>query len=285
MGEVLASRKYARVVRSIQPDRPLSLTKYRRRYLEQKQAGTCWTHAPTQHAEVVAVARGHKNSAFDICRRLTAWQGKQLEGGGNPDDGGSGLDALVAMSRLSGKGVGIAHESLCPYTDDRRTLGTRPPQAVFDDAQASHLEIPVVVRDLDEVVTLLYAEAPSPTCIGVWCPDCWFNGKTVYEAFGRGSYGHEVLVVGFAPAGTVHASQDVFQVDNWWGLIYPALPPALAAKVDGYAPFGQMTSDFWVTRRFLEGLISKGNAEFASATDVIGLAGDVVEPVSSLSLL
>lgn len=278
--ELLASRRFYRVGAPTAPLRPAySMTAKRLRHLEQYQAGTCWEHAGTQLAEVTAVAHGY--DAFPVCRRLVGWVGKQLEGGGNQANGGSGIDALQAMT--ADKGVGIAHESLCPYiTADMgqwqaaRFLAPKPPQAVFDDAKKSHLEGVVDVQGLDEAQTLLNAD--RPTCIGIWWTPYWDSRQTFMDSIGGGSYGHELLIIGYAKPG-VFNQYEWIQLDNWHGLLYPPLSAENAAKVPGYEPItATATSDFWVRRDKLETVIGYGDAEFSSAADVSGIESKIFLP-------
>lgn len=241
-----------------------SLTKYRRRSLRQGQAGTCWLHAPTQHAEITMNVRGYEG--FDVCRRLVGWQGQHYERDRNPADGGSGIDAYRAMAE-----AGVAHEALCPYTDSRWTLGTRPPAAVWEDAKAIHLTTPVDVRTLDEAVTLIDQD-DTPTSLGIWWPYGWDSRQTFMTSIGRGEFGHELLIVGYAKPGTFDGNEWL-ELDNWHGDLYPVLHPQFAAKVPGYRAFNaDNTSDFWVLRPVLETVIGYGNADMSSASDLKGFA-------------
>lgn len=146
-------------VRSFDPatlPKAYSLTRYRKKALRQKSAGTCWAHAAAQHANVSALALGY--DGFQACRRLIGYEGKRLEGGGNPSDGGDPTDAMMSM--ISGKGPGIAHEDLCPYSDSRGVLGTRPPDTVYEDAKASHIVSLVEVKSDDEAMQLIFHGHP-----------------------------------------------------------------------------------------------------------------------------
>lgn len=243
----------------------ISLSKFRLRHLEQGNAGTCWAHSATQNAEVFAKA--HDYSAFPICRRLVGWQGKQLEGGGNPSNGGAVTDGLLAMS--SSKGAGIAHEDLCPYTDDFRTLGTKPPQNVFDDGKKANLVAIIDVQSDDDSKRLISAKTPVSN--GIWWPYGWDSQKTFMDSIGSGVYGHALLEIGYVQPG-VFDDFAWFQLDNWHGLLYPPLPADKAAKVPGYVPIqADKTSDFWVRADVYEKVRNYGNAERVSATDLNGL--------------
>ncbi|MGE5754261.1 MAG: hypothetical protein ACM35G_00890 [Planctomycetaceae bacterium] len=249
-----------------------SLSMDRLRHLEQGQAGTCWAHSGTQNAEVFARSKGYE--AFPICRRLVAWGGKQLEGGGNPSDGGTATDALLSMT--AEKGIGIAHEDLCPYTDDRRTLGTRPPQAVFDDAKKGHLVAIVDVTSDEDARRLIGAGIPVSN--GLWWPFGWDHPQTFMDSIGSGTYGHALTEIGYAMPG-VFDEHAWFQFDNWHGLLYPPLPAALAEKVPGYRPITpERTSDFWVRADVYERVRNFGAAERVGATDLDGLGKVVTIP-------
>lgn len=268
---MLASRRYCVVVESDEPiPLAISLSQYRIAHYEQGQAGTCWVHAGKQVVEVTATALGYK--AFSICRRLVGWEGKQLEGGGNPTNGGSPTDAIASMTE--GKGVGIAHEDLCPYTDDAGQLGTKPSQGVFDDAKKSHLVSPVVVNGLDQARRLIASKYAVAN--GIWWPFSWDSNKTFMDSIGQGTYGHALCLMGYAMAGIFDA-HDWIQLDNWHGLLYPPLSADLAAKVPGYKPIqADRTSDFWVRADVYQSVCNKGYAEHVSATDLSGIAKKVV---------
>ena len=259
----------------------ISLTQYRRRALEQGQAGTCWVHAPTQLTEYTMIRGGYDD--FDVCRRIAAYYGKQIEGGGNPSNGGSGIDALAALS--GNKGVGIAHESLAPYTDNASVLGSPPPQAALDDAKKSHLTDPVDVSGLDEAMTMIGATR-TPVCVGIWWTYSWDQSEAIHTTIGPGEYGHELLICGYAKPGILHSEQ-CWQLDNWHGSgLYPTLSADLAAKIPGYKPISSdSTSDFWVTDSILNAVINKGNAEFSSAADIQGLSGGNFYPVNGPAIL
>lgn len=267
---MLTSRRYATVIQGAQYPDAISLTQHRHRQLEQGQAGTCWVHGPTFLAETSMVAKGYE--AFDICRRLVGWLGKQLEGGGNPSNGGAPTDAILTMTQE--KGAGIAHESLLPYSDDSRALGTKPPQAVFDDAKAARISVPVDVRSDDDARTLIASS--TPVANGIWWPYGWDNQQTFMTAIGSGTYGHALTEVGYVMPG-VWDTYDWWQLENWHGLLYPPLPADKAAKVPGYKPVtATKTSDFWVRGDVYRTVQGYGYFERVSATDLSGI-GKVVK--------
>jgi hypothetical protein len=247
-----------------------SLSAFRLRHLEQGQAGTCWVHAPTQLAETFAGAHGYP--AFPICRRLVAWKGSQLEGGGNPSNGGDPTDAILAMTE--GKGVGIGHEALCPYSDDYRVLGSRPPAPVFDDAKSVHIAAPIEVSSDDDARALIYNG--SAVANGIWWPWAWdTNDAMLIDYIGRGTYGHALAEIGYVTKGVwpgTPGQYDWFQLDNWHGLLYKPLTPELAEKVPNYKPIqADKTSDFWVRADIYAKVRGYGNAIRCSATDMDGL--------------
>jgi hypothetical protein len=261
-----------------------SLTGKRIKYYMQGNAGSCWTHSAKQMAEVSAKALGYE--AFPVCRRLIGWAGKQLEGGGNMSDGGSPTDAVTTMTSGRG-GYGIAHEDLLPYTDDYRTLGQRPPQKVFDDAKRSHLVAPVKVTSLDQCRKMI--ASGRPVANGFPWPANFDDGQTFLSSAGQIVGGHSVLLVGYALAG-VFDQYSWVQFDNWHGLLYPPLPPALAIKVPGYMPINtQRTSDAWVREDVYVRLCQQG-CEHVSATDFDGImkegiavaSDDLVKQISDI---
>lgn len=252
-----------------------SLTRYRKQSLRQQNAGTCWVHAAVQHANISELALGY--DGFLGCRRLAGYEGKQIEGGGNPSDGGDPTDALMTM--IAGKGPGIAHETLCPYSDDYTILGTEPPDTVYEDATHTHIVSIVEVRSDDESMQMIFRG--HPVANGIWWPYGWDDRTTFHAEIGSGQYGHALLECGYAMPG-VFDEYGWLQLDNWHDPddttgLYPALPPELAAKVAGYRPSkGEWTSDFWVRLDVLEAVRQMGNAIRVSTTDMEGVRHQVV---------
>ena len=274
--EMLASRQFCTVLPSAKENLPqaISLSQYLLREMRQGQAGTCWLHAGVCLTETLAVARGY--DAFPICRRLVGWVGKQMEGGGNPSNGGSVTDGLLAMTQ--DKGAGIAHEDLLPYTDDARSLGTKPPQNVFDDGKKSHLHVPVDVRSDDDARALIASN--TPVAIGTWWPYNFDDRQTFMTQIGSGTYGHALTKIGYVMPGVwpgEGGKTGWWQWRNWHGLLYPPLHPELAKLVPGYkSDTPEWTSDFWVPFDLDTRLQGMGNYEYVSATDLDGI-GKVVD--------
>jgi hypothetical protein len=272
--ELLLSGRFCTVNPLAEIKQAYSLSQYSLRDMEQLRAGTCWVHAGVCVAETLAVALGY--NAFPICRRHVGWLGKQYEGGGNPSNGGSVTDALRAMT--SEKGAGIAHEDLCPYTDSPYVLGTKPPQAVFDDAAKSHLLMPVDVQSDDDARRLISNN--HPVAIGTWWPFNFDDRQTFMTEIRSGRYGHALAKIGYVSKGVwpgEHGQYAWWQWRNWHGQLYPPLPPELAALVPGYkSDHPDTTSDFWVRADLDIHLQQKGNYEYVSATDLGGLDRKVV---------
>lgn len=240
-----------------------SLSAARLRHMEQGQAGTCWVHAAVQLCEVTTSAG--KMDAFPVCRRLVGWLGKQYEGGGNPSEGGAVSDSIRALADAQG---GAAHEALLPYTDDPGQLGQQPPQAVFADARPYHLSQVVDVPD-DEAARSMIAGGHA-VANGIWWPFNWDDNRTFMDTIGQGAYGHALTEIGYVRPG-VFDQYDWFQLDNWHGLLYPPLPPELAAKVPGYKPVrADATSDFWVRADIYKRVRNFGDAERLTATGADG---------------
>lgn len=234
----------------------------------------CWAHSGAQNAEVSANALGYQ--AFPVCRMLVGWVGKQLEGGGNPSNGGSPTDALLSMTEE--KGSGIAHEDLYPYTDDARRLGSRPPDEVFEDAQRSHLVGVVDVQSDDDARRLI--SSGNPVSNGQWWPYGWDSHQTFMTTIGPGAYGHALLEMGYVQAG-VWDDHDWWQLDNWHGLLYPPLDADKAAKVPGYKPIrADKTSDFWVRGDVYRAVQAKGGFIRVAGADLKGIERRQVALVS-----
>jgi hypothetical protein len=243
--------------------RAVSLSSKMLRWLDQMNAGTCFVHGPIQAVETTGNALGL--DVFPICRRHTGWLAKQIDDdGGNPADGGSGYSAFMAMLKTGG---GIAHEKLCPYTDHRRVLAKRPPQWVFDDAQAHWLDSIVKVTNLDDAKYWLAHE--HCVAIGSWWPNDWGESDAIKRKVGKGSYGHERCLIGYAEAGVID-EHEYFEEINSYGLIYDPLPPELAAKIPGYKPWTpDKSAGFWVQRECLEDItVGKDGGELATMTNL-----------------
>lgn len=266
--EMLESKRYCTVIEGIETPKALSLSQFVLRPMEQGQAGTCWVHAAVCLAETFALAQSY--DAFPICRRLVGWEGKQLEGGGNPTNGGAVTDALKAMIKGC---AGIAHEELLPYSDSSRDLGTKPPQNVWDDAAKSDLAFPVDVRSNEDAITLIASK--HPVAIGTWWPFNFDDHKTFMTYVGTGAYGHALTIIGYVKKGVwpgEYGNYAWWQVRNWHGFLYPPLPQELAAVLPGYKPDrSDATTDAWWRDDCLTELQCRGNFEFVSATDIHGI--------------
>lgn len=259
-----------------------SLAKYRRRALEQGQAGTCWEHSVAQLLNVYANANGYSDDGDADARSCRNWlgqKGKALEGGGSPANGGSPTSAITAAIR-----DGVPREDLWDYSASRSVINGTPPAAVVADAKARHLDAYVDVKQgggLDAVPGLV--EQKHPVAFAIWWPFGWDNRTWLMDSIGMGMYGHALTIIGHAKAGVLHA-EPLFQVDNWHGAdLYPALPADLAAKVEGYATTrGQSTSDFWVTRSKLASLIDGRYSELITGTSLSGYK-HLFDPVDALT--
>lgn len=274
-----STRHYCVVGAPTKPHRPaVSLSRYRLNFYLQGDAGTCFEHSPKQMAEVTAKAKGYP--AFPVCRRLNGWAATQLEGGGNQADGGSPTDVIVTMT---GKGVGLAHEDLWPYTDDRNALAQEPPPAVLADAKQSHLLVPVKVRSVDEVVRMIDAGHPVangyPCPAGMQEPDTFLD-TTAGDILG----GHSQLIWGYIEKGVIDNFR-YLELDNWWGEIYNPLPPQVASLVDGYEPTSATkTTSKWVREDVYRFYCNQDRyVEHVGATDLDGLMRGTVIPVASFS--
>jgi hypothetical protein len=271
--EVMASGRYCTVAAPTAPlPQAISLAEYKLGSYDQGQAGVCWTFSAKQLGEVLAKRLGY--DAYPISSRLVGWYAKQTyEGGGNQSDGGSPTDAIRAMAT---GGLGIAHQSVCPYTDDPRVLAQRPPAEAFEDAGDTHLLAPVVVGSLDQAKQLI--ASGRPVANGIPWPANWEGPGPFIDSIGQIVGGHSVLMIGFAASG-VFDKYPWLQFDNWRRpTAYRALTPPLAALIPGYAPSRPTTTtDFWVREdQYLD--VCRGQVtEHISATDLDGLVKGIVD--------
>jgi hypothetical protein len=270
------SGRYCTVNSAAPAPRPaVSLSHLRINYYVQGSAGTCFAHSPKQLFEVTGKALGY--TPFPACRRLIAWATKAIEDGDNPTNGGSPTDAITVMTS---QGVGVAHEDLCPYTDDARVLGQKPPQEVFDNATKSHLQVPILPRSVDDIVRLV--DSGHSVANGYACPSTLQDGTTFIRSVGSILGGHSQLIWGYAQPG-VFDEYRWLELDNWWDLTYVPLPPSLAKLVEGYEPVrSDRTSSVWMREDiYMQCCRIQGGSEHISATDIDGLTGGLVTPVNS----
>lgn len=256
------------------PEKPvpaaISLAQHKIATYKQGNSGTCWMHSPKQLAEITMASLGYR--PFAVCRRLIGYEGKRLAGGGNPSDGGSPTDAITTMTLV--RGVGIAHERLAPYTDNRTVLGARPAPAVYADAKESHLAAPVKIATVKQAKAMI--ASGRPVANGIPWPGDWDDHRTLFDSYGDFVGGHSVLMIGYANPG-VWDEHGWLQFDNWHGDLYPPLTPHQAAKVPGYRPNAlARTSDFWVREDVYVRLCKNQVTEHVSATDLDGLKRGVV---------
>lgn len=238
------------------------------RDMAQGDAGTCHIHAAVAVVEDTALANGL--DVFKISRRLVGWAAGQLTGGGNPSDGGSPTMDAVAMSNLR-NGVGVAHESLCPYTDDYATLGTQPDPSVFADAKAVHVLQPVAVSTTDDDDAFRLISNNHAVWNGIWWPFGWDAQQTFMSTIGRGKLGHALQEKGYALPGVLDKYGWVC-LRNWHGLLYPPLPLEMRAKIAGYpAVMPNRVSEFWVRQDILATVRARDRSERGAATSITGL--------------
>lgn len=275
------SGRYCTVVpRRVTPKPAMSLSRYRLSYYLQGQAGCCWTHSAKQMFEVSANASGYP--AFPASRRLIGYAAKEMfEGGDNQALGGSPTDAVVVMTD---KGVGIANEAICPYSDDYRILGQRPPQAAYDDARRTHLVAPVKLTQTADVVAMI--NAGKPVCNGFQVPVELQQPNTFITSYSSILGGHSMLIWGYAREG-VFDEYFYWELEGWWDAIYPVLPPSLASRVDGYDPVRpDKTTSVWMRADVYASLCGLDvYREHVSATDIDGMdpVTGVVVPAPSFA--
>lgn len=275
-GQMVGSGRYCNLAVAAAPlPQAMSLSKYRTRYLQQGQAGTCHEHSPAQMWSFMAKIKGY--AEFPACRRLIGWEGESLISGGNQANGGSPTANIMGMTAPN---AGVAHESLCPYTDNATILGQKPPANVWTDARAYSLVSPVHVAPTFQAIATSIVGL-MPVCNGYPCPSSVEAGQTFVSSGTKILGGHSELIVGFAQPG-IFDSRYWLQFENWWGLMYPPLTPVQAIKVPGYMPVNTThTSDCWIEMQYYLWLCSQwgqNGAEHVSATDLAGLQKGNVTP-------
>lgn len=260
---------YAQAI--FQDDRPLpkafSLSRFRLWPFDQGQVGTCWCNATTQAFQIHTAADG-TFEAVALSRCMTGWRGKQLDGGGNPANGGSVTHGLQAMGDAP-DGVGCCHEALWPYKPSASYLGQQPPSGAVADAGLNRVHQVAEVDIGDAWKRAIFNG--HPVSIGIWWPFGWDTAvdKTGRcTGIGRGTYGHALAVTGWIDDWDGHPW---WEIENSHGPIYHPLPADVAARVDGYKPSGpDSTHDFWTRDDWLREVIGYGNAEMVTAAGLTG---------------
>lgn len=229
----------------------------------------CHVHGAVGSTEDTALANGL--AVYPICRRLVGWQGGQLAGGRNPSDGNSPTADILSLSTLAG-GVGAAHEDLCPYTDDYRTLGSKPPADVFADATKVRVIQPVKVDTMADDQAFRLMANKHALYNGIWWPFGWDTQDVwAMSRIGQGKYGHSLEECGYALPGVL-GTPGYICLRNWHGKLYLPLPPEKRAAVAGYpAVMPDHVTEFWVPVDIYAEVRGYGNAERGAVTDVDGL--------------
>lgn len=259
-----------------QDDRPLppalSLAKFRLWPQNQGPVGTCWENAACQAFQIHTAADGTYEPT-QLSRCMIGWQGKKLDGGGNPDDGGSVLNGFLAMSDPP-NGVGVCHEEKWPYKPDRRYFAKGPPEGAVEDAGLNRVHQVTKTKIGDDWKRNIFNG--HPVGVGIWWPKGW---DTRVDATGRvtgiggGRYGHALAVIGWINDWDGYLW---WQIENSHGAIYHPIPTAIAARIPGYVPAtASKTFDFWVRDDWLRKVMGYGGAEQVVAA---GLTGFVKRP-------
>ena len=280
---VRSSAAAARGLMAVQLPQSFSLLKFRQFPFDQGQAGTCFANAATQlmqvHTAVESIVNGKPWEVAQLSRRFGGYYGKVVEGGGNPDDGGTIADALTAMSDDRQWGKGTCHEDLWPYpggdeTAMRISLAMEPPDDAIADAANNRVseitDIPTTLGD--DAKAMIFAG--HPIGIGIWWPSYWDTvGANAFDGIGSsGSYGHAVLIIGWAVLDGKH----YWQIDNSHGPIYRPLSARYAATIPGYTPtlesrYGfEGTNDFWVIDAALLHVLSFAGGVATTAASITG---------------
>ena len=233
-------------------DRPLpagfSLSQFRLWPFNQGPVGTCWENCTTQLFQIHTEADGTYESV-PLSRCMVGYQGKKLDGGGNPADGGSVLNGMLAMSDPP-KGVGVCHESLWPYKPDRRYFAAGPPEGAIADANLNRVHNVARVEPMPEAIKRPIFNG-HPVAIGISWPGNWDSCDTAGRVPSPGwpVGGHAITIIGWLDGWDGH---NYYQVENSHGAIYHPLPPEIAARVTGYKPaFPDKTHDAWYREDWL----------------------------------
>ncbi len=274
-----------------------SLSHLRLGVLMQYGWGCCWMHAPKRIKELMDAAGGFV--AEQVSRMMIGYQGERLMSGGgrvgNPDDGGSVMQAFLAMADTDEGGIGTCHESKWPYcpeslcersqyagwdgdqarAEGRRYLAQGPPAGALADGNTSrvhHVANLEIAGDGSNWMRAIFNG--HPVGIGIWWTSYWdTQGATFFTRIGSGEYGHALAVIGWV----VYDGKLYWQIDNWHDELYKPLPAELAKSVPGYKPTStDKTTDFWVEDSVLRRVLGFGQSEQVVAASSTGFTRKVV---------
>lgn len=277
-----------------------SLSGHRLGKLLQYGWGTCWAHAPKRAKELMDAAGGYE--AAPVSRMMIAYQGERLmakfNGGriGNPDSGGSVMQAFLAMATADEGGIGACHESKWPYCPDdlcqrsqyagwdgeqaraegRRYLAQGPPAGAIADGDASRVhQVAELALSGDGSAWKRAIFNGHPIGIGhIWSDYYDTQGVTFFDRYaGDPREGHALTIIGWM----IYQGRLYWQRDNWHGELYKPLPAELAASVPGYKPTSpDKTTDHWIGDAALRQALARAGAEQAVAASSTGFARKVV---------
>jgi hypothetical protein len=197
---------------------------------------------------------------------MVGWQGKKLDGGGNPADGGSVLNGMLAMSDPP-KGVGVCHEEKWPYKANRQYFAAGPPEGAVDDASLNRVHSVARVEPSPEAVKRAIFNG-HPVAIGIDWPgnfdSCDSAGRVPSPGWSVG--GHAITIIGWVDGWDGHT---YYEIENSHGAIYHVLPAEVVARVPGYSPAqADKTNDFWCREDWLMRKLQ--GAEVLTAAGVTG---------------
>ena len=237
----------------------------------QGQVGSCFANMAAHVLQIMMVclvAAGRAGKVFNPSRRLVWHQCRVLDGSiGARYDGGSIVNSFAALGEAP-HGVGDCTEEEWPYKPDHNWLEATPPAGVIKDADATRIKTIAAIDFGDGTSTKRAIYNGKPVGIGIdWCSG-WDEG--LIDAYGRTTGigwnvgGHAIVIVGWLDDWDGYT---YFEILNSHGLIYPTLPAAISADVDGYTP---TKSTFWIREDMLAEVLGRAYAEAYVGSEVTG---------------
>lgn len=233
---------------AVRDDRPLpkaySGTQDILTWMDQGGVGSCAGNAGDQSIEssIAGANRlGRLNSEIRrLSRAFVYYFGRKL-------DGGLGEGCTITNIMRAADQYGACPDELWPYKPQRGYLNTAPTDA---------MKAAALLYQFDGVASLDFADrtqvkrsiySANYPVIGIpWSWD-WDNNPDSagrITSIGWPVGGHALCLMGWIEGWDGH---DWWQLVNSHGLIYPALPPSVAATVEGYRPaHPDRCYSFWV---------------------------------------
>ncbi len=228
----------------------------------------CFANAGTSSIQInrsFEVASGNDLPEVQLSRAMV-WYGCRVFDGSFPSrsDGGSITNTLRALHEY-----GVCLESTLPYKPDHEWLERKPPQSAFDESKLYRITgtAELDFGKPDDIKRMIFNG--HPPVIGIWWCYGWdgdrIDSTGTVTGVGPGTFGHALPIIGW--------DGDTWHILNSHGPIYPVLPVAKSSKIPGYASARPTRCySFWCPDKYLQQVVSHGNAEIVAPAGVTGFS-------------